>query len=225
MVASAGDYGIKLPDPELACAPIKSALGQRYLAAMRAAINCAFANRQIITHLARQIFARILPKANLKLLHDVSHNTCKVEQHSVNGETKNLYVHRKGATRAFGPGHPDIPAVFRAVGQPVLIGGSMGTASYVLAGNEGSETPSFSSACHRAGRGMSRHQARRQWSGRDVTDELAKRNIIVLSPSWQGVAEDAPGAYKNVDTVVESTVRSGLANKVAELEPLVCIKE
>ena len=158
------------------------------------------------------------------MLYDVSHNTCKVEEHNVNGQAKNLYVYRKGATRAFGPGQPDIPAVFRAVGQPVLIGGSMGTASYVLVGSEGNDALSFSSACHGAGRGMSRHQARRQWSGRDVTDELAKRNIIVRSPSWRGVAEEAPGASKNVDTVVESTERSGLASKVAKLEPLVCIK-
>lgn len=134
MAVSATGYGLTLPERELACAPINSPLGEAYLGAMRAAINCAFANRQIITHLVRKAFAQILPKAELSLLYDVSHNTCKVESHQIDGTVKRLFVHRKGATRAFGPGHPDLPAVFASIGQPVLIGGTMGTASYILVG-------------------------------------------------------------------------------------------
>ncbi|HYQ92465.1 MAG TPA: RtcB family protein, partial [Candidatus Competibacteraceae bacterium] len=152
MAISAGQYGIDLPDRELACAPIESPVGQTYLGAMRAGINCALANRQIITHLARQAFAELLPQARLTLLYDVSHNTCKVETHEIDGQPRRLFVHRKGATRAFGPGHPAIPEALRAVGQPVLIGGTMGTASYVLVGTERGERLSFSSACHGAGR-------------------------------------------------------------------------
>lgn len=224
MVMSAAHYGIKLPDPELACAPIRSPLGQRYLAAMRCGINCALANRQIITNLTRRIFHRLFAEAELSLLYDVSHNTCKVEQHRLSDQDVSLYVHRKGATRAFPPGHPDLPAVFEPVGQPVLIGGSMGTASYVLAGNAGNDALSFASACHGAGRGMSRNQARRRWSGRQVTDALAKQQILVRSPSMRGVAEEAPGAYKDVHAVVDATHNAGLARKIAQLRPLVCIK-
>jgi len=224
MAIAAAEHGIVLPDRELACAPIRSELGQRYLGAMRAAINCALANRQVVTHLAREVFAEVLPAARLELLYDVSHNTCKLESHSVGGAERRLFVHRKGATRAFPPGHPDLPAELSAYGQPVLIGGSMGTASYVLAGVEGNEQRSFSSACHGAGRSMSRHQARRRWRGRDVTDELARRGILVRSPSARGVAEEAPGAYKDVAQVVDAAHRAGLARKVARLEPVVCIK-
>jgi len=162
----------------------------------------------------------VLPKANLALLYDVSHNTCKTEEHEVNGCRRRLFVHRKGATRAFGPGHPDLPEALRATGQPVLIGGSMGTASYILAGNPGSEALSFSSACHGAGRSMSRRQALKQWSGRQVVAELAARGIEVRSPSPRGVAEEAPGAYKDVDAVVKATERAGLARCVARLEPV-----
>ncbi len=146
--------------------PLNSPVGEAYLGAMRAAINCALANRQIITHLVRRAFAEVAPKAELSLLYDVSHNTCKVEEHRVDGQTKRLFVHRKGATRAFGPGHPDLPAIFRHVGQPVLIGGTMGTASYILVGTKESEALSFGSSCHGAGRQMSRHQARTQWWAR-----------------------------------------------------------
>ncbi|CAI8773421.1 RtcB family protein [Methylocaldum szegediense] len=224
MQGAAAQYGIALPDRELACAPIESPVGQEYLGAMRAAINCALANRQIITHLTRKVFAEILPEARLDLLYDVSHNTCKVEEHLVQGRKKLVYVHRKGATRAFGPGHPDLPMVFRETGQPVLIGGSMGTASYILAGTADSETLSFASACHGAGRAMSRHQAVRTWSGREVVDQLAARGIIVRSPSWRGVAEEAPGAYKDVHDVVIAADRAGLARLVAQVKPIVCIK-
>ena len=166
----------------------------------------------------------MLPQACLRLLYDVSHNTCKLEEHTVEGKPRRLWVHRKGATRAFGPGHPDIPEPLRAIGQPVLIGGSMGTGSYVLVGTREGEARSFSSACHGAGRAMSRHQATRQWQGRAVIDELAARGILIRSPSTRGVAEEAPGAYKDVAAVVDAAAAAGLARKVARLEPLVCIK-
>lgn len=224
MVIAAGQYGIALPDRELACAPIHSEVGQDYLGAMRAAINCALANRQILTHLVREAFARILPQSHMPLLYDVSHNTCKVEDHHVDGEVRPLYVHRKGATRALGPGHPDLPEDLREAGQPVLIGGSMGTGSYILAGTKESAAHAFSSACHGAGRAMSRSQATKTWSGRKVMDELAARGILVRSPSLRGIAEEAPGAYKDVTAVVDAAEAAGLARKVARVEPLVCIK-
>ncbi|MGZ4960142.1 MAG: RtcB family protein [Methylomonas sp.] len=224
MVMSAAQYQIHLPDRELACAPLNSPLGKQYLGAMRAAINCALANRQIITHLVRQSVATVFPGLNLDLLYDVSHNTCKLEHHMIAGKKKAVFVHRKGATRAFGPGHPDLPEVFKPVGQPVLIGGSMGTSSYVLCGTKEGESRAFSSACHGAGRAMSRHQATRQWQGRTVVDELASRGIIIRSPSLRGVAEEAPGAYKDVSVVVDVADRAGLARKVARLEPLICVK-
>ncbi|MHC6054019.1 RtcB family protein [Ralstonia solanacearum] len=231
MVVSARSYGIELPHRELACAPIHSELGERYLGAMRAAINCALANRQIITQLTRDAFAHVLPQARLTLLYDVSHNTCKLEKHVVDGVAKQLFVHRKGATRAFGPGHPDLPEALRDVGQPVLIGGSMGTASYILAGarsdkTEGAEGAerAFSSACHGAGRSMSRTQAAKRWRGRAVVEQLASRGILIRSPSDRGVAEEAPAAYKDVSSVVDAAESAGLARKVARLVPIVCIK-
>jgi tRNA-splicing ligase RtcB len=224
MAISAARYHIELPDRELASAPINSEVGQDYLGAMRAGINCALANRQIITHLVRQTFADLLPQATLSLLYDVSHNTCKVEEHVIDGTPTRLFVHRKGATRAFGPGNPDIPPSLRAVGQPVLIGGTMGTASYVLVGTQESMSLAFGSACHGAGRSMSRHQALRQWHGRDVVKELATRGILIRSPSLRGVAEEAPGAYKDVSEVVDAADEANLARKVARLEPLLCIK-
>ncbi len=225
MVIAASQAGIALPDRELACAPIKSALGQRYLGAMRAGINCALANRQILTHLAREAFAALLPGARLPLLYDVSHNTCKEETHtSADGHKRRLFVHRKGATRAFGPGHAELPPAFGKVGQPVLIGGSMGTASWILAGAAGAEERAFGSACHGAGRAMSRNAALRRWHGRDVVDELAAKGILIRSPSFRGVAEEAPLAYKDVAEVVETADRAGLARRVARLRPLICIK-
>jgi tRNA-splicing ligase RtcB len=224
MVVEASRYGITLPDRELACAPIDSALGRAYLGAMRAGINCALANRQIITHLVRQAFAEVAPRARLPLLYDVSHNTCKVEEHVVGGKPTRLFIHRKGATRAFGPGHPDVPPAFRAVGQPVLIGGTMGTASYILAGTTESMSLAFGSACHGAGRSMSRHQATRQWKGREVVDSLARRGIVIRSASYRGIAEEAPDAYKDVNAVVEAADRANLARAVARLEPVVCVK-
>jgi tRNA-splicing ligase RtcB len=224
MVIAAPAAGIALPDRELACAPLKSALGIRYLGAMRAGINCALANRQILTHLARQAFAAIFPGVHLPLLYDVSHNTCKEETHSVAGHTRRLFVHRKGATRAFGPGHAELPQEYAKIGQPVLIGGSMGTASYILAGSAGTEERAFGSACHGAGRAMSRHAAMHRWQGRALIDDLASRGILIRSPSSRGVAEEAPLAYKDVGAVVDASDHAGLAGKVARLSPLVCIK-
>jgi tRNA-splicing ligase RtcB len=224
MAITAAEHGIELPDPELACAPLRSEIGRQYLGAMRAGINCALANRQIITHLTRAVFSDVLPKAELRLLYDVSHNTCKEEEHVIDGVSKRLFVHRKGATRAFGPGHRELPEGLREVGQPVLIGGSMGTESWVLVGRPEGMALAFGSACHGAGRRMSRHRATRQWRGHKVIKSLADRGIIVRSVSMRGVAEEAPGAYKDVRDVVESADRAGLARKVARLEPMVCIK-
>jgi tRNA-splicing ligase RtcB len=224
MLLAAAAAGISLPDRELACAPIKSDVGQRYLGAMRAAINCALANREIIGHYARRVFSHFFPNASLDLLFDVSHNTCKVESHKANGGSRQLFVHRKGATRAFGPNHPDLPEPLRTVGQPVLVGGSMGTGSYVLAGCLSSEEKSFASACHGAGRAMSRHAALRKWGGRQIVDELARSGIIIRSPSMRGVAEEAPGAYKDAGAVVLAAEEAGLAKRVARLRPLICIK-
>ena len=224
MTAAAKAAGIELPERELACAPIRSEVGRHYLGAMRAAVNCALANREILGHYARQVIRRFFPNAALDLLFDVSHNTCKVESHPVDGEPKELFVHRKGATRALGPGHSSLPVALRATGQPVLIGGSMGTSSYILVGLAGSERKSFASACHGAGRALSRHAALKQWNGRKVVDDLAARGIMIRSPSARGVAEEAPGAYKDVGAVVAAAEQAGLARRVAQLRPLICIK-
>ncbi len=224
MQKAAQEAGIELPDRELACAPLNSAVGQSYLGAMRAAINCALANRQIITHLVRKVFADLFPEANLALIYDVSHNTCKLESHGFDGKERQVYVHRKGATRAFGPGHPALPEVFREIGQPVIIGGSMGTASYILTGAPESEKLSLSSACHGAGRRMSRRQASKTWQGKTLISELEHQGVIVRSPSFRGVAEEAPEAYKDVDAVVRVADKAGLASLVVKMRPLVCIK-
>jgi tRNA-splicing ligase RtcB len=224
MVLEAAKHGIELPDRELACAPLQSRTGLAYLGAMRAGINCALANRQIITHLTRQAFSQVIPGVDLTLLYDVSHNTCKLERHEIDGQERCLFVHRKGATRAYGPGHPDIPEPLRPYGQPVLIGGTMGTASYILAGTRESMDLAFGSACHGAGRAMSRHKATKCWRGREVIDHLGERGIVIRSRSYRGVAEEAPGAYKDVSAVVHAADQAGLARKVARLEPLICIK-
>lgn len=215
MLIDAQQRGIQLIDRELACAPIRSPMGERYLGAMRAGINCALANREIITHFMREVFQDELPGTKIKLIYDVSHNTCKEETHQIDGKSKRLFVHRKGATRAFGPGHPQLATSFRHVGQPVIIGGSMGTASYVLAGTANAENKSFGSACHGAGRAMSRHQATKQWQGQEIIKHLAQQGILIRSSSYRGVAEEAPGAYKNVDLVVDAAQDSGLTKKVA----------
>jgi len=224
MAIAMPQLGISVPDLDLACAPIRSELGARYLGAMRAAINCALANRQIITHLTRRVFGHFFPHAKLDLLFDVSHNTCKQETHRVGGRERNLFVHRKGATRAFGPGHAELPFALRPVGQPVFIGGSMGTRSAIMAGMGDGAEHAFASACHGAGRQMSRHQALRHWHGRQVVDDLAAAGIIVRSRSSRGVAEEAPGAYKDIGAVVDAAHNARLARKVAMLAPVVCIK-
>lgn len=224
MNTEADRLGSAFPDRELASAPIHSELGERYLGAMRAGINCALANRQLLGHLAREVFRRLFPGAELKLLYDISHNTCKMEEHTLGGRLVDLYVHRKGATRAFGPAHPHLPAEFRHVGQPVLIGGSMGTSSFILAGMRPSEGDAFSSAIHGAGRAMSRHEAARKWQGRQIVNDLASQGILVRWKSMSEIAEEAPGAYKDVTLVVESAVQARLAKLVARVEPMICVK-
>jgi tRNA-splicing ligase RtcB len=224
LAKAAARLGVALPDRELACAPIRSPEGREYIGAMNAAMNCALANRQILAHITRKVFGHFFPGVAVETLYDVSHNTCKPEMHAVKGRERLLYVHRKGATRAFGPGHPGIPQRYRAVGQPVIIGGSMGTGSYILAGSSTSEARAFSSASHGAGRAMSRHQALKQWSGRALVDELAARGILVRTRSMRGAAEEAPGAYKDVERVAEATEKAGLAHRVAAVRPITCIK-
>ncbi len=216
--------GITLPDRELACAPILSNAGQRYIGAMHAGINCALANRQILTHLTREVFDMLFMGSSVDTLYDVSHNTCKEERHVVEGIERTLWVHRKGATRAFGPGHRQLPSQYRSVGQPVIIGGSMGTGSYILAGSDTSEARSWASASHGAGRSMSRHQVKKQWRGSEVLERLEGEGIHIRSDSMRGIAEEAPEAYKDVDEVAEVTEKAGLARRVAFLRPKVCIK-
>lgn len=224
MAIEASKQGIHLTDRELACAPIKSSIGKRYLGAMRAGINCALANRQILTHLIRQAFNRILPAAKISLLYDVSHNTCKAETYEIEGKKRQLFIHRKGATRAFGPKHPSLSSQFNITGQPVLIGGSMGTHSYILVGTTAGDALCFSSSCHGAGRRLSRHQAAKQWQGRELIDHLKSKGILIRSYSYRGVAEEAPGAYKDVTEVVEVAEKSGISKRVVKLDPIICIK-
>ena len=223
MADKADYFGITLPEKELACAPIFSDLGQEYLGAMRAGINCALANRQVLTHLARGVFAECYPHSRLRMIYDVSHNTCKEEQHVVNGKKRLLHVHRKGATRAFGPGHPELPAFCRSVGQPVIVGGSMGTPSYILAGCTDS-AKSFCSANHGAGRAMSRTTARKTIHGKDMLAVLDRMGITIRTSDMRSIAEEAPEAYKNINAVVEATEKAGLARRVARAVPLICIK-
>ena len=217
-------YGIKLPDRELACVPFNSPEGQRFFKAMSAACNFAWANRHMVSHYVREAWKKVLgEKANLKLLYDVAHNIAKIEEHEVEGKKMKLIVHRKGATRAFPPGHPEIPEKYRSVGQPVIIPGSMGTASYILVGtNEAEEA--FYSTCHGSGRTMSRHAAIRSLSGREIINQLERKGIVVKCYSLKGIAEEAPQAYKNVDEVVEVVHNAGLSKKVAKLIPLAVIK-
>ena len=214
-------YGIELPDRELACAPFDSPEGRAYFGAMCAAANFAWSNRQTITHTVRGVFERAFGDAGrLRLVYDVAHNIAKVEEYG--GEQ--FCVHRKGATRAFGPNNPEIPEIYRSVGQPVFIPGSMGTASWVLVGAEGAMTESFGSTCHGAGRRMSRRAAKRVAQGHEVRRELAKKGIVVRCHSNSELAEEAPHAYKDVDRVVDVVDRMGLARKVARLKPIGVIK-
>jgi tRNA-splicing ligase RtcB len=213
--------GIRLPDRQLACAPLNSPEGKAYLAAMSAAANFAWSNRQAITHAARSVFARAYGEAgHLRVVYDVAHNIAKVEAHG--GAA--VCVHRKGATRAFGPAHQETPSRYRAVGQPVFIPGSMGTASYVLAGTDAALDLSFGSACHGAGRVMSRGEAKRARTGAEVRRELELQGIIVRCPSSGELAEEAPTAYKDVERVVDVVHRVGLARRVARLRPLGVVK-
>ncbi|WP_045215291.1 RtcB family protein [Desulfonatronovibrio magnus] len=224
MQAQASKHKLHLPDRDLACAPINSELGNRYLGAMRAAINCALANRQIITHLMREAFQTIFPEARMPLLYDVSHNTCREEMHMINNVRTRLFVHRKGATRALGPGAAELPQPYRQTGQPVLVGGSMGTASYVLTGTLESAQLSFSSACHGAGRTMSRKQAGKQFKTAGLISSLLEQGIEIRGHSLRGLAEEAPKAYKDVNRVIQVTHDAGLAKKVARLSPVISIK-
>lgn len=224
MAESADRFGIRLPSKDIACAPIRSELGRDYLGAMGAGINCALANRQVLTHLVRECFDEILPQADLKLVYDVSHNTCHKEEFRIKGKKRTLYVHRKGATRALGPGHPELPPEFKKLGQPVIIGGSMGTASYILAGTNESADISFSSCCHGAGRTMSRARARKSFKGNKIQNELGRQGIIIRSGCIRGVAEEAPLAYKDVDSVVNAAMQAGISKIISRLRPILCIK-
>jgi len=219
-------FGVKgLPDRELVNAPFKSELGRRYYRAMCAAVNYAFANRQMIAHWVRQVFAKVLGgSSGMRQVYDVCHNVAKVEKHVINGREKAVCVHRKGATRSFGPGRPEIPEAYRGVGQPVIIPGSMGTASYILAGTAAAEELSFSSTAHGAGRLMSRHEALRRFRGEQIRDELAGRGIELRSTSWKGVAEEASAAYKDVDEVVRVSDEVGLGRLVARVVPVGVMK-
>lgn len=221
-------YGIKLPDRELACAPSKSNEAEDYFAAMSAACNFAWANRQMITHWTREAFEKVLGRSpqsiDMRLIYDVAHNIAKIEEHTVDGRTVKVYVHRKGATRAFAPEHPDLPADYRAVGQPVLIPGSMGTSSWVLVGTTKGMELSFASTAHGAGRFMSRAAAKRRFWGNDVKRGLEQRGILVKAASMAVVSEEAPGAYKDVDRVAEVSHELGIATKVARLVPIGCTK-
>ena len=221
-------YKIVLPDRELVCAPLNSPEGEAYFAAMCAAANFAFANRQTLAALAREAFEMVLaPKRldpTLRQVYDVAHNIGKVETHTVNGRAMQVCVHRKGATRAFGPGNPEVPPDYRAVGQPVLVPGSMGTASYVLAGTAGAMATTFGSTCHGAGREMSRTAARKQVEGEALKQQLNRRGIRVRAGSMRGLAEEAPLAYKAVEDVIEAVEGAGIARAVARLEPLAVIK-
>jgi tRNA-splicing ligase RtcB len=228
MLKAAQKYGIELPDRQLCCAPLSSPEGQRYLAAMAAAANFAFANRQLITHWVRESFQQVLqmgPKdLGLELIYDVAHNIAKMEEHVVNGKKKKLCVHRKGATRAFPAWHPETPAAYQKTGQPVLIPGDMGRYSFVLVGTEQALTETFGSTCHGAGREMSRHQALKTARGRNIVRELAAQGIVVRGAGRGTVDEEIPEAYKDVETVVEVAHGAGISKKVAKLKPLGVIK-
>jgi tRNA-splicing ligase RtcB len=214
-----------LPDRELVNAPFRSDLGQRYYRSMCAAVNYAFANRQMIAHWVRDVFARVLGNAEgMDQVYDVCHNVAKLERHAVGGVEKQLCVHRKGATRSFGPGRPEVPAVYRAVGQPVIIPGSMGTASYILVGTAEAEEKSFSSTAHGAGRVMSRHEALRRFRGEQIRDDLARQGIELRSTNWKGVAEEAAAAYKDVDEVVRVSHELGIGRLVAKVAPVGVMK-
>ncbi len=222
MLAAMDRHGISVPDKQLACAPVESGVGRAYLGAMAAAANYGRANRQLLTEAVRDAWRKVLGTRELDLLYDVSHNLAKLELHEVDGRRLRLCVHRKGATRALSPGHPDLPTDLRAFGQPVLVPGSMGTASYVCTGTAAGEA--FSSTCHGAGRVMSRHAATRRVNGHALRDQLERSGIAVRASSYRGLAEEAPFAYKDIDEVVASCEHAGLAGRVARLRPLGVVK-
>ncbi len=221
-------YGFEIPDRELVATPVTSPEGQRYMAAMAAAANYAFANRQVLAHFVRRSFEQVLAGKvadwSLHQVYDVAHNIAKVEEHTVDGRPTKVVVHRKGATRAFPPGHPALPPVYRETGQPVLVPGSMGTASYVLVGTASALDETFGSTCHGAGRTMSRRAATRKVRGEKVRSSLERQGITVRSKSLRGLAEEAPMAYKDVSLVVDSVVGAGIARRVARLRPVAVIK-
>jgi tRNA-splicing ligase RtcB len=221
-------YGLNLPDRELVCAPLSSAEGQDYLAAMKAAANYAFVNRQVLTFHIRNSFEKVLAgkvsNHHVFQIYDIAHNMAKIEMHRIDGKKIQLCVHRKGATRAFGPGSPELPPVYRDIGQPVLVPGSMGTASWVLVGTERSMSQTFGSTCHGAGRTMSRKKAKKTIHGAKLREELEGRGIHVRAGSMSGLAEEAPKAYKDVDRVVEVVHSAGIAKRVAQLKPVAVIK-
>jgi tRNA-splicing ligase RtcB len=221
-------YGIEVPDRQLACAPIESPDGRRYLAAMRAAANYAFCNRQLLMWQTREVFQRVFgrswPELGMELVYDVAHNIAKFEEHAIDGQRKTVCVHRKGATRAFPPGNEEVPEPYRAIGQPVIIPGDMGRASWLLAGAPGSMEKTFGTTCHGAGRAMSRTASVKDARGRRIDDELRASGIIARARSWKGLAEEQPHAYKDVDLVVDVVHRAGLSVKVARLRPVGVIK-
>jgi tRNA-splicing ligase RtcB len=218
-------YGIDLPDRQLACVPVHSKEGQEYLAAMRAAANFAWANRQGITHFARQAFKRIFgQQEELRLVYDVCHNIAKLERHQVNGRERKVMVHRKGATRAFPAGRPEVPEVYKSCGQPVLIPGSMGTASYVLVGAEAAMKETFGTTCHGAGRVMSRTAAKKSAFAQNARQRLEEQGIMVRAETRDGITEEIPEAYKDVDVVIDVVHNAGLAKRVARLKPIGVIK-
>ena len=228
MERAANKYKIELPDKELACAPFESPEAQDYLAAMRAAANYAWANRQCIMHWSRETFMKVFGlsprELGMSLIYDVAHNIAKVETHEVNGRKTKLIVHRKGATRAFPPGHPELPEIYRPIGQPVLIPGDMGRASFVLLGTEKAMEETFGSTCHGAGRIMSRHQAIKRAKGRKIWREMEDKGIIVRSAGRETLAEEMSEAYKDVSNVVDVVHRAGISTKVARLRPIGVIK-
>ena len=214
----------KIPDKELIYAPAGHKLCDDYLKAMSAAANFAWCNRHIIGHQTRLAFKKVFPDVELKTVYDVAHNICKVEEHKIDGEMKKVYLHRKGATRAFPPGHPELAEAYRAVGQPIILPGSMGTASYILVGTEEGMETTFGSTAHGAGRVMSRHEALRKFKGEQVKKDLEAQKISLKSASWKGVAEEAPGVYKDIDEVARVSDETGIGRKVVRLRPIGVIK-
>jgi tRNA-splicing ligase RtcB len=221
-------YGIDLPDRQLACAPVNSPEGQKYIAVMRAAANFAWCNRQLLMQQAREVFAHVFGRSwqelQMNLVYDVCHNIAKFEEHTIGDKKKRVWVHRKGATRAFPPDHPEIPPLYRKIGQPVIIPGDMGRASWVLVGQPGSMARTFGTTCHGAGRAMSRTAAVKEAAGRRIDKELEARGVIARAQSHRGLAEEQPKAYKNVDDVVSVVDRAGLSKKVARMRPIGVIK-